>query len=377
MKALLRTSAPVFLISVLVAGCSPEPAAVASRPAPTVTVAEIETEAVTLTRQLPGRATASLIAEVRPQVNGIVAERLFQEGGTVEAGQALYQLDDSLYRANANIAQATLQNAEAALALARTEAKRSSELYSSKAISAQEYDASQAKLQQAEAQAQLAAASLASAQITLDYSRITAPISGQIGRSSVTQGALVTANQSAPLATIQQLDPIYVDITQSSNELLQLRAALAQGELQAVDLPVQIILENGSPYPHPGKIAFSETTVDPGTGSYTLRVEVPNPDHLILPGMYLRGIVSVGQRENGILVPQKAVSRNFDGSTSVKLVAADGTVENRQVTLGQAVENRWIVESGLSAGDRVVVNGIQKAVPGSKVQTNAAAASEG
>ncbi|MBD5781113.1 efflux RND transporter periplasmic adaptor subunit [Pelagicoccus sp. NFK12] len=371
MKPLFQRSAPILLISAILVGCSQEQAAPQAGPAPTVTVAAIQTEPVTLQRELPGRAVPYLVAEVRPQVNGIVAERLFQEGGTVEAGQALYQLDDAMYRANTNIAEATLQNAQAALALARTEAKRSSELFAAKAISAQEYDNSQSKLQQAEAQAKLAAASLESSRITLAYSRITSPISGQIGRSAVTKGALVTANQSAALATVQQLDPVYVDFTQSSNELIQLRRALSSGDLQAVDLPVQILLENGTPYEHPGKIAFSETTVDPSTGSFTLRVEVPNPDHLILPGMYLRGRVGEGLRQNGILVPQKAVARTFDGSTSVKVVAQDGTVETRKVTLGQAVGNRWVVESGLSAGDRVVTVGLQKAIPGSKVQISA------
>ncbi len=380
MKHQTNLSALVLLSSALLAGCGPQetanPAAM-QRPAPSVTVTEIKSEKIVITRELPGRATPFLIAEVRPQVDGIIEQRLFAEGALVTAGQALYQLDDARYQANYQVAKATLENAQSALKLARSEAKRSEDLFQSKAISAQEYDSSQATLQQAEAQARLAEASLASSEITLNYSRISSPISGRIGKSSVTKGALVTANQSSPLATVQQLDPIYVDLTQSSSELLSFRRAIANGELQATDLPVKLILEDGTEYQHPGKFSFSEVSVNPSTGSYTLRVEVPNPDHVLLPGMYLRGIISEGLRPDGILVPQKAVSRQFDGSTAVMVVGADNKVEACPVQLGQTIGHKWIVESGLKPGDRVITNGLQKAPAGATVKISGTEPSEG
>lgn len=370
MKHQIHYSALVLLSSVFIAGCGKsdsESAAAPQIPPASVTVAEIKTEEVVMTRELPGRANAYVIAEVRPQVDGIILERLFEEGARVEEGQALYQLDGAMYQANYKVAKATLQNAQAALKLAQSEAKRSADLYDSKAISTQEYDNSQAALQQAEAQANLAEASLTSSQITLDYSRITSPISGQIGKSSVTKGALVTANQATALATVQQLDPIYVDLTQSSSELLAMRRAISSGDLQATEMPVNLILEDGTPYEHQGSVSFSEVSVDPTTGSYILRVEAPNPDHVLLPGMYVRGVISEGVRANGILIPQKAVSRNFNGSTTVKVVGTDNIIETREVQLGQSIGNRWVVESGLSADEKVVTNGLQKAATGSKV----------
>ncbi len=380
MKHQINLSALVLLSSALLAGCGQKQAAnpaAMQRPAPSVTVTEIKSEEIVITRELPGRATPYLIAEVRPQVDGIIEQRLFTEGALVTADQALYQLDDARYQANYQVAKATLANAQSALKLARSEAKRSEDLFQSKAISAQEYDSTQAKLQQAEAQARLAEASLASSEITLNYSRISSPINGRIGKSSVTKGALVTANQSSPLATVQQLDPIYVDLAQSSSELLSFRRAIANGELQAADLPVKLILEDGTEYQHPGKFSFSEVSVNPSTGSYTLRVEVPNPDHVLLPGMYLRGVISEGLRPDGILVPQKAVSRQFDGSTAVMVVGSDNKVESRPVQLGQTIGHKWIVESGLKPGDHVIVNGLQKAPAGATVQISGIEPSEG
>ncbi|MBC2607359.1 efflux RND transporter periplasmic adaptor subunit [Pelagicoccus albus] len=378
MKQHFQYTAIALLSAVFLAGCGQEeagPAAAGARqmPAPSVTIAEVKAEEVVITRELPGRATPFLIAEVRPQVSGIIEERLFEEGGMVEENQSLYQLDDAMYLANYNVAKATLENAQSALKLARSEAKRSEDLYKTKAISTQEYDSAQATLQQAEAQANLAEASLESTRITLDYSRISSPISGQIGKSSVTKGALVTANQATALATVQQLDPIYIDLTQSSSELLAMRRALSNGQLQEADMPVDLILEDGTTYEHKGSISFSEVTVDPTTGSYILRVEVPNPEHLLLPGMYVRGVISEGVRKNGILVPQKAVSRSFDGSTTVKVVGQDNVVESRTVQLGQTKGNKWVVESGLTEGDRVIVNGLQKAAAGATVQISGTA----
>ncbi|EDY82176.1 auxiliary transport protein, MFP family, putative [Verrucomicrobiia bacterium DG1235] len=380
MKHTIHFSALVLLSSAFLAGCGSQetanPAAM-QRPAPSVTVTEIKSEEIVITRELPGRATPFIIAEVRPQVDGIVEQRLFTEGALVTEGQALYQLDDARYQANYQVAKASLENAQSALKLARSEAKRSEDLFQSKAISAQEYDSSQTTLQQAEAQAKLAKASLDSSQITLDYSRIASPISGQIGKSTVTKGALVTANQATALATVQQLDPIYIDLTQSSSELLSFRRAIANGELLATDLPVKLILEDGTEYQHTGKFSFSEVSVDPTTGTYTLRVETPNPDHVLLPGMYLRGIVSEGIRPDGILVPQKAISRKFDGSTQVMVVGADNKVESRPVQLGQTIGHKWIVESGLQLGDRVITNGLQKAPAGATVQISGTEPSEG
>ncbi|MDQ8186252.1 efflux RND transporter periplasmic adaptor subunit [Pelagicoccus sp. SDUM812002] len=380
MKHHIPFSALFLFSSAFLAGCGSQEtadSATRQRPAPSVTVTEIKSEEIVITRELPGRASPFLIAEVRPQVDGIVEQRLFTEGALVTEDQALYQLDDARYQANYEVAKASLENAQSALKLARSEANRSKDLFQSKAISAQEYDGSQATLQQAEAQAKLAAASLASSEITLDYSRIASPISGRIGKSSVTKGALVTANQPTPLATVQQLDPIYVDLTQSSSELLAFRRAIANGELQATDLPVKLILEDGTEYQHPGKFSFSEVSVDPSTGTYTLRVETPNPDHVLLPGMYVRGIISEGLRPDGILVPQKAVNRQFDGSTAVMVVGADNKVESRPVQLGRTIGHKWIVESGLKPGDRVVINGLQKAPAGTAVKISGTESSEG
>ncbi|HVN41823.1 MAG TPA: efflux RND transporter periplasmic adaptor subunit [Steroidobacteraceae bacterium] len=329
----------------------------------------LHAEPVTLVRELPGRSNAYVVAEVRPQVNGIVAERLFTEGGMVKAGQALYQLDDATYRADEQSARANLARAEATLATAQLNARRSAELVKIDAVSRQDDETTQAALLQAQADVKAAKAAADRASVVLGYARIVAPITGRIGKSTVTAGALVTANQSAPLATVQQLDPIYVDVTQSSEELLELRKALATGKLKgASDLPVTILLEDGTRYPHTGRLAFSDVTVDPSTGSYLLRVVVPNPDHLILPGMFVRALVSNGVRQDGILVPQQAVQRDPKGNTSAFVVTKNGSVEARAVVVSQAIGDKWLLEDGLAAGDRVVVEGLQKIKPGLPVQ---------
>lgn len=347
-------------------------------PPPAVSVMEVKSEPVTLTRELPGRAVAYLVAEVRPQVSGIVKERLFEEGGTVKAGQALYQLDDATYLASYNMAEASLKSAQATLSIAEIEAKRTEALYETKAVSQRELDNARAALQQAQAQVGVAKASLENARVSLDRSRIESPIAGRIGRSSVTQGALVTANQSETLAVVQQLDPIYIDIAQSSSEQLRLRRAISEGELKGVELPVTIRLEDGSTYSHEGEIAFSEVSVDNQTGSYTLRVVVPNPDGILLPGMYVRAEIGEGVRENGILVPQNAVLRAPNGSTSVMVVGADNTVSSRAVETSQSIGNKWLVKSGLNDGDTIVVNGLQKVRAGGKVNIqNGAGGAEG
>lgn len=352
------------------AACSGDQEGGAGGPPPAqVGVAVLESQPVTLTRELSGRTSPFLVAEVRPQVTGIVRQRLFTEGGLVKAGQPLYQLDDATYRADAASAQAGLARAEAALTVARLKAGRSQELLSIKAISQQDYDGIVAGLQQAEADVAAARAAAQRARVVLGYARITSPISGRIGKSSVTQGALVTANQAAALATVQQLDPIYVDVTQSSSELLELRKQVAAGRLDAAtDLPVEILLEDGTRYEHAGKLAFSEVTVDPGTGSYTLRVVVPNPQNVLLPGIYVRAIVGMGVRQDAILAPQRGILRGAKGDTSALVLGADGKVEARAVRVSQTIGDQWLVEEGLAAGDRVIIEGLQKVQPGMPAQ---------
>ena len=367
---------PGFLACIsLLAGCSGDPGGPPSMGPVPVTVVTLQPETVTLTRELPGRVTPYLVAEVRPQVNGLVARRLFTEGGTVQAGQPLYQLDDALYQADLASARATLARAEATLDTARLNASRSRGLVAVKAVSEQDDENAQAALQQAEADLAAAKAAVQRAAVTVGYARITAPIGGRIGKSSVTQGALVTANQAAPLATVQQLDPIYVDLAQSSAELLELRQALASGRLEAAsDLPVTILLEDGTPHRHEGKLEFSEVSVDPATGSYLLRVVVPNPDQVLLPGAYVRAQIGTGVRTDALLAPQQGVARDPRGNTTAMVVSADGTVEARPVKVGRTVGDRWLVEDGLAAGDRVIVEGLQKIQPGAPVEATEAGA---
>ncbi len=336
-----------------------------------VTVVTLQARDTTLTRELPGRTTPSLVAEVRPQVSGIVRRRLFTEGGEVKAGQPLYQLDDAAYRATEGSARANVTRAEAALVTARLNAQRSAELVKLDAISKQDNDNAQASLRQAQAEVAATRAMLDGSAVTLGHARITSPISGRIGRSSVTQGALVDAGQAEPLATVQQLDPIYVDVTQSSAELLALRKGLAAGTLNSTEsLPVTILLEDGSHHDHAGKLAFSEVTVDPGTGSYALRVVVPNPDGLLLPGMYVRAVLGNGERKSALLLPQQGLARDPRGNTSVLVVGSDGTAQQRPVKVSQTVGDAWLVEDGLKAGDKVIVEGLQKIKPGAPVQAS-------
>lgn len=333
-----------------------------------VTVVTLKPKAVTLTRELPGRTSAFLVAEVRPQVDGIVKQRLYTEGSVVKAGQPLYQLDDAAYRADHASAEAALARARATLGTARVNAKRSAELVAINAVSRQEDENATAALKQAEADVAAAEAAVARSSVTLGYARITAPIGGRIGKSSVTQGALVTANQQAPLATVQQLDPIFVDLTQSSAELLALRQSLRKGGVEsAADLPVTILLEDGTRHAHDGKLEFVDVTVDPTTGSYLLRVVVPNPDHVLLPGMYVRAVVGRAVRQDALLVPQRGVARDPKGHTTAMLVNMEGKVEARAIEVSQAVGDQWLVEGGLVAGDRVIVAGLQKIRPGAPV----------
>jgi membrane fusion protein (multidrug efflux system) len=379
MASLLPAKTVVFplLLAALagLAACgAEEPAAQGSGPVP-VSVVTLKPETVTLRRELPGRSTAYLVAEVRPQVDGIVLKRLFTEGGLVERGQSLYQIDDATYRADLNSARANVVRAQATLETAALNAKRSAQLVKVDAVSQQDDENAAAALRQAQADLKAAQAVAYRAETILGYARIKAPISGRIGKSSVTQGALVTANQTEPLATVQQLDPIYVDLTQSSAEWLQLRKQLGAGRSDgASDMPVTILLEDGTEYRHPGRLAFTEVSVDPTTGSFALRVVVPNPDHVLLPGMYVRAVVGTGVRENGLLVPQQGVARDPKGGTTAMVVGGDGKVELREVRVSQTVGDKWLVEEGLVPGDRVIVEGLQKIRPGAPVQPTEAAA---
>lgn len=345
-------------------------------PKPTVTVIETQAIAVPLTTELAGRTSAYLVAEIRPQVSGIIQKRVFTEGSEVKAGQVLYQIDPATYQASYDSARAGLARAEAALGQARLSARRHAELVKIEAVSIQANDDAQAALALAEADVAAARAAVKSSKVNLDYTRITSPISGRIGRSTVTRGALVTASQTAALATVQQLDPIYVDLTQSTTELLALRDKVASGKVQAANgaIPVTLMLENGRPYAHTGTLAFSEVTVDEGTGSVTLRAELPNPDGHLLPGMYVRARIEQGQATQAVLVPHKAVSRDTRGQAVVMVVTDAGKVEARQVSAEQSLNDQWVITDGLTGGERVIVEGLQKVRAGAEVTAEPAPA---
>jgi membrane fusion protein (multidrug efflux system) len=371
MPAFARRRAALGLLAALLvtSGCGRQDAAPQAPGAVPVTVVTLRAEPVTLARTLPGRASPYLVAEVRPQVTGIVEKRLFDEGSRVQEGQPLYQLDAASYRAAHASARAALARAEATLEAARLRARRAEQLVAERLVSQQDYEGTAAALLQAEADVAAAEAALQGANVTLARTRITAPISGRIGKSSVTQGALVTANQDEVLATIQQLDPIFVDVTQSSAELLALREAVAAGQVETGrDLPVAIHLEDGSRYPHDGRLAFADVTVEPTTGSYMLRILVPNPAHVLLPGMYVNAEVGSGVRPDALLVPQQGISRGPKGDAYAMVVDAEGKAERRPVRVGRTVGDSWLVEDGLAAGERVIVEGLQKIRPGVPVQ---------
>jgi membrane fusion protein (multidrug efflux system) len=339
----------------------------AAPPPPEVTVVTVRPQQVLLTTELAGRTQAYRIAEVRPQVGGLLKERLFQEGTEVKAGQPLYRIDPATFAADVERARAALIRAEANIATTRLRAERYAELVKINAISKQSYDDAEVAYKQAQADVAASRAALQSAQIALGYTTVMAPISGRIGRSSVTAGALVTANQTNALATIQQLDPIYVDVTQSSVELLRLRRDFASGVLTSAgpgQARVKLRLEDGSAYPQEGRLQFSEVSVDPTSGSVTLRAIFPNPQQQLLPGMYVRAVLEEGVREDAMLVPQQAISRDPKGSATALIVAPDGTVQARLLQTERTIGNDWLVTKGLAAGDRVIVEGVQKVRPG-------------
>lgn len=338
-------------------------------PAPQVTVVTLKSEPVQLKRELPGRTNAYLIAEVRPQVSGILKTRLFQEGALVKARQPLYDIDDAIYRAQLESAQASLAKALASVAAAKLTAERTQELIKIDAVSKQDNDNAIAAYGQAQADVAAGKAAVANAMVNLTYAHLTAPITGRIGKSAVTVGALVTADQTTPMATIQQLDPIYVDVNQASSEWLHLKQEIDSGRAQsgAADSPVTIVLADGRTYGQKGKLQFADVTVDPSTGEFQLRAIVPNPNGELLPGMYVRAVLDEGVLSQGLLAPQQGISRDPKGNASALVVNAEGKVEPREVRVSRTIGDQWLIDDGLASGDRLIVEGLQKVQPGMSV----------
>jgi len=356
----------------ILAGCSHKNDSAPQRQGmtPEVGIIVIKPQKVALTTELPGRTSAYRVAEVRPQVGGIIQKRLFTEGADVKAGDMLYQIDPASYQAAYNSARAALARAEANLIPARLKAERYQELVKINAVSQQDCDDAVAALKLAEADVEAGKATLETARINLAYTKVTAPISGRIGRSSVTDGALVTASQSVALATIQQLGSMYVDVTQSSSDLLHLKHSLASGLLkrdQTDRAKVKLFLEDGSEYPLTGTLKFSEVTVDPSTGSVTMRAVFPNPEQILLPGMFVRAVLEEAVSDNAILVPQRGVTRDPSGNAMVMIVGKDEKVEPRIIKVVRTVGDNWLVGEGVNPGDRIILEGLQKARPGTPV----------
>ena len=343
----------------------------ATTPAPEVAVATMQEQVVRLTSELPGRTTAFQVAEIRPQVGGIIQKRAFKEGSEIKKGELLYQIDPSTYEVAVARTTAAVAKAKAELEPARLKANRYQELIRSKAVSQQDHDEAQAELALKQANVASAQAELEAARIDLQRTKVVAPIDGRIGRSTITPGALVTANQAQAMATVQQLDPIYVDLTQSNVELLRLRRAMQSGHMQsagAAGTTVRLILEDGSEYPLPGTLQLAEANVDQDTGTVTLRAVFPNPDRELLPGMYVRARIEEGILARTLLIPQQAVTRNAQGQAQTLVVGAADPLELRLLELDRAVGGAWIVRQGLAAGDRVVLDNLQKVRPGMPVR---------
>lgn len=377
-KPFMTLAAAACLITLL-AGCNQQKQA-SGQPQggglPEVSVLTVEPQRLTVTTELPGRTAPYRVAEIRPQVSGIVLKRLFREGSEVKAGDQLYQIDPATYEASLASAQADVQKAEANLQAARNKASRYGDLVKNSVVSKQDFDDVQASLKQNEAQLASAKAAYNLASINLNYTKVFAPISGRIGKSAVTEGALVTANQATALATIQQFDPIYVDVTQTASQLMKLREDMATGRIRPAEpgkIPVTLFLNSSgsgddTAYPAKGELQFSDVTVDAGTSSVQLRAVFPNPNKNLLPGLFVRARVEQGVAENAITVPQAAVARGPDGSARVWVVGADNKVNPRTIKTERAVGNVWLVSDGLAAGERVVVEGLQKVKPGAEVK---------
>ena len=372
-RALART-ASMALAALLLAACGRDQDG--PPPPPEVSIITLKPRAVQITDQLPGRTTAFRVAEVRPQVTGVVQKRLFAEGTEVKAGEQLFQIDAGSYRAALSSAEAALKRAEAQAVTAKLLAERYAPLIAANAVSKQENDEAIAASARAEADVASARAAVEAARINVVYTQVLSPISGQIGRTLVTEGALVTSGHQAPLATVQQLDPIYVDITQSSTEMLRLQRQFANGELVKDDknqAEVSLTLEDGSVYPERGRLKVSEASVDPSTGSVVLRAVFPNPRRELLPGMFVRARLTQGTRAAALMVPQRGVAHNPRGEATVLIVDKDDKVAERVVTADRAINGEWLITAGLAPGDRVIVDGLQKAKPGSLVKAVPAA----
>ncbi len=362
---------PVAIAATLLAACGKKPAPPPAPGTPQVSVVELKAQAVTLRTELPGRTTPFLVSEVRPQVGGLIKARPFREGSDVKAGDLLYVIEPATFRASVATAEATLSKAQASLVSTRLRSDRYQELLGIQAVSKQDADDAAAALGQGQADVASARATLETQRINLAWTRITAPISGRIGRSTVTPGALVGANQATALATVQRLDPIYVDMTQSSDTFLRLKRELAAGTLASAGAnaaKVSLLLADGTPYKHTGTLQFSDVTVDTASNAVTLRAVFRNPNGELLPGLYVRAVVEEGVNAAGLLVPQPAVSRDDAGKPVAFVVAADGKLQQRKLVTDRAVGNQWLVASGLAAGDRVVTEGLQNAKPGVAVK---------
>ena len=364
------------LLALALAGCGKsdhsDSSEKASHSVQKVGVVTLTPQRVAITEALPGRTSPFRISDVRPQVNGIILKRMFIEGSEVTEGQQLYQIDPASYQAAYDSAKAALAKAEATLAVDRLTEQRQKKLVDTHVIAPQDYDTTYAAMKEAEADVALNKASVETAQINLNYTKVLSPISGRIGRSSVTEGALVTNGQTTALATVQQLDPIYVDLTQASSQLLRLQRELNNGQLKSVrdqNAEVRLIVEDGAEYPEKGILQFSEVSVDQGTGSVTLRAVFANPRQVLLPGMFVRAQVEEGVNEQAILVPQRGVTRNQQGQPTALVVGANSKVELRRLHTERTIGENWLVTSGLNAGDKVIIDGLQKVAPGAEVKT--------
>uniref|UniRef100_A0A9E8A1S1 Efflux RND transporter periplasmic adaptor subunit n=1 Tax=Bosea sp. NBC_00436 TaxID=2969620 RepID=A0A9E8A1S1_9HYPH len=362
----------VLLLAAALAGCNSEKAAPPPQPQLQVSVVSLHPQPVAITAELPGRVSANLIAEIRPQVSGIIKSRLFREGSEVKAGDVLYEIDPAPYQAALDSAVAAQRKAEAAAVNAQVRADRYRELLLRNAGSKQDADDAAATLNQAQADVAAAKASVETAKINLAYTKVTAPIDGRIDKSALTQGALVTANQAAILTTIRKLDPINVDVTQSSTNLLKFRNDVASGRLKFTgpNVAVKLKLDTGDAYPQSGKLEFAEANIDETTGTFSVRAEFPNPERLLLPGMFVRAVIQEGIAENNFLLPQRAVGRNTKGEATAKFVSADGKVEERVLVTRRNIGNNWLVDSGVKDGERVIVEGGQLVRPGQTVTVN-------
>ena len=380
-NALSRTNLLVVMTVLacvlLLTACKPKQQAAHAAPPPEVAVVTVALEPVLLTTELPGRTSPYRIAEVRPQVNGLILKRLFTEGSDVKAGQELYQIDPAPFQAALDNAKAALGRAEANLPAIQSRTDRYKQALADKAVSQQDYDDAAAALKQAEADVQYYKAMVEMARINLNYAHVVSPIPGRIGTSTVTDGAIVTAYQPVALATIQQLDPIYVDVPQSTAEVLKLQRRLLEGQLNSDGAnvnQVQLVLEDGTKYSEEGALQFRDVSVDPTTGSVILRMVFPNPKGVLLPGMFVRARIKEGINAKAILVPQQSVSRDPKGNPVALIVGAEGKVEQRQLVLERTVGDKWLVSSGLVPGDKVIAEGMQKARPGVVVKEVAFAA---